>query len=79
MAWRVHGSPWSDVGGALAEFDAEEDIVLTASEVLERQASEIQYVSSFHPAVKCDHIPGAVYRCAETLAACGTACKRARP
>jgi hypothetical protein len=48
MAWRAFGSPWSDIGGALAEFDAEEDIVLTASEVLERQASEIQYAFIQH-------------------------------
>jgi hypothetical protein len=44
MAWRTYGSSWSDVGGALAGFDAEEDVVLTASEVLESQASEIQCV-----------------------------------
>lgn len=44
MAWRTFGSDWADVGGALAEFDVEEDVVLTASEVLERQASEIQCV-----------------------------------
>lgn len=45
MAWRTFGSSWADVSGALSEFDVEEDVVLTASEVLERQASDLQCVS----------------------------------
>lgn len=49
MAWRTFGSSWSDVGGALAEYEAEDDVVLTASEVLERQATEIQCVSHIVP------------------------------
>lgn len=49
MAWRSFGSSWSDVGGALAEFDAEEDAVFTASEVMEAQANEIQCVSCICP------------------------------
>ena len=45
MAWRIFGSSWSDVGGALAEFEVEEDTVFTADEILEAQTNEIQCVA----------------------------------
>lgn len=45
MAWRVQGDTWEDAAEALkvyAEESEEEDEVVTASEFLERQMSELQ-------------------------------------
>lgn len=60
MAWRVQGDTWEDAEGVLKDYadesEGEEEIV-SASEFLERQMSELQYGSSlvraYHHTIAC--------------------------
>lgn len=49
MAWRIQGDTWEDAAGALKDYADESDggeEIVSASEFLERQMSELQYGSS---------------------------------